>query len=289
MTTRNQVIVRGLRVRGRHGVLAAERRDGQDFIVDAVLQVDTVSAAASDRLADTVDYAALADRLAAVVSGQPVDLLETLAERLAAVCLLDRRVEVADITVHKPRAPLRVSAAEVAVRVVCRQLVETAIGLGANLGDRLAHMRRALTLLAAHDRLRVRAVSAVYESPAVGGPAEQGAYLNAVALVDSDLDPADLLGVLHVVEAACGRERHERWGPRTLDLDLLAVGATIRDGAALTLPHPRAHERAFVLAPWQDVAPAAELPGRGRIDALLAHLDRTTLRRRDDLEIVVPE
>lgn len=108
----------GLRVRGHHGVLPEERRDGQEFVVDAVLTVDTRAAAAADDLAATVDYAALAQALAAVVQGEPVDLLETLAARLAAVCCADPRVISVRITVHKPAAPIPLSFADVSVTVV---------------------------------------------------------------------------------------------------------------------------------------------------------------------------
>jgi dihydroneopterin aldolase len=108
----------GLRVYGRHGVLPEERRDGQDFVVDVELTVDTRAAAASDDLAETVDYAALADRLAAVVAGDPVNLIETLAARLADVCLADDRVISAQVTVRKPGAPIPHAFADVAVTVV---------------------------------------------------------------------------------------------------------------------------------------------------------------------------
>ncbi len=106
------VRITGLRARGNHGVLPSERRDGQTFVVDVALDV---AAPASDDLDDTVDYAVLSDRLAAVVSGQPVDLLETLAARLADVCLADPRVALVEVTVHKPEVPLRVDVAEVSV------------------------------------------------------------------------------------------------------------------------------------------------------------------------------
>lgn len=108
----------GLRVWGRHGVLPEERRDGQDFVVDADLTVDTRVAAASDDLGATVDYATLADRLASVVAGEPVQLLETLAARLADVCLSDERVISARVTVRKPSAPLPHAFTHVAVTVV---------------------------------------------------------------------------------------------------------------------------------------------------------------------------
>jgi dihydroneopterin aldolase len=117
MTGGDRIALTGLRVRGFHGVFAHERREGQDFVVDAVLEVATAVAAASDDLADTVDYGALAQRLAAVVSGEPVDLIETLTERLAAECLADPRVQAATVTVHKPQAPIPLTFADVAVTI----------------------------------------------------------------------------------------------------------------------------------------------------------------------------
>ncbi len=118
---RDRIALQGLRVRGRHGVLAAERRDGQVFGVDAVLSVDTRAAARTDDLAETVDYGALAGRLAAVVAGEPVDLLETLAQRLADVCLADPRVHLVEITVHKPGAPIPLPFDDVTVTITRRR------------------------------------------------------------------------------------------------------------------------------------------------------------------------
>ena len=114
----DRIALRGLRVFGRHGVLEHERRDGQDFLVDVVLDVDTRAAAASDDLADTVDYGTLADALAAVVGGEPVDLIETPADRLAKVCLADERVISVEVTVHKPAAPIAHAFSDVTVTVV---------------------------------------------------------------------------------------------------------------------------------------------------------------------------
>lgn len=113
----DRITLTGLRVRGFHGVFEHERRDGQDFVVDATLELPTATAAASDDVADTVHYGELAERLAAVVAGEPVNLIETLAERLAAVCLADPRVRAATVTVHKPQAPIPLTFADVAVTV----------------------------------------------------------------------------------------------------------------------------------------------------------------------------
>ncbi len=114
----DRVTLSGLRVRGFHGVLPEERRNGQDFVVDAVLSLDTRAAAVSDDLADTVDYGALAQALAKVVAGEPCDLLETLADRLAAVCLAHPLVFEVELTVHKPSAPIPLSFDDVSVTVV---------------------------------------------------------------------------------------------------------------------------------------------------------------------------
>jgi dihydroneopterin aldolase len=114
----DRITLSGLRVRGFHGVLPEERRDGQDFIVDAVLCLDTRAAAASDALADTVDYGVLAADLAEVVAGEPCDLLETLADRLAAVCLSHPLVFEVQVTVHKPGAPIPLVFNDVSVTVV---------------------------------------------------------------------------------------------------------------------------------------------------------------------------
>ncbi len=113
----DQISLTGLRVRGFHGVLEHERREGQDFVVDVGLLVTTTPAAISDDLVDTIDYGELAQRLADVVSGEPVNLLETLAARLAEVCLADERVEAVTVTVHKPQAPIPLSFADVAVSI----------------------------------------------------------------------------------------------------------------------------------------------------------------------------
>jgi len=109
--------IEGLRGRGRHGVYEHERAEGQEFVVDVTLEVDLARAAASDELADTIDYGALAARLMAILTGEPVNLIETLAGRLVAECLADERVAAASVTVHKPQAPIPYAFADVAVTV----------------------------------------------------------------------------------------------------------------------------------------------------------------------------
>lgn len=136
--------------------------------------------------------------------------------------------------------------------------MKTVLGLGSNLGDRLGYLRLGLAVL--RSRLPITAVSPVYETDPVGGP-EQGRYLNAVVLADAP-DGAAALIAAHAAEQAADRVRAERWGPRTLDVDVVDVEGVVSDDPELTLPHPRAAERSFVLAPWDDVDPGAVLAGR---------------------------
>jgi len=159
------------------------------------------------------------------------------------------------------------------------------LGIGSNVGDRMAHLQSAVDALDKHRDVDVLGVSPVYETEPVGGP-EQGPYLNAVVKVATLLDPRDLLDVAHELEAARGRERTEHWGPRTLDVDLLAFAGYFAQTSALTLPHPRAHERAFVLAPWYDLDPDAEVPGKGSVRELLETVPRSGVARRDDLHLL---
>lgn len=117
MSRRDEIRLTGLKVFGRHGVFAHEREDGQDFIVDLRLQLDLADAAASDDVTDTVHYGELAEQVAAVVAGDPVNLLEKLAERIAAVVLADARVQQVEVTVHKPHAPIPLTFSDVSVTI----------------------------------------------------------------------------------------------------------------------------------------------------------------------------
>ncbi|WP_104991485.1 2-amino-4-hydroxy-6-hydroxymethyldihydropteridine diphosphokinase [Deinococcus sp. NW-56] len=153
------------------------------------------------------------------------------------------------------------------------------VALGANLGDPLATLRWAREALA---RLgTVTGVSALYRTAPVGGPVGQPDYLNAVLQLETDLRPPDLLAGLHRLEAEAGRERRERWEARILDLDLLLCGEEVWDTPGLTLPHPRAWGRAFVLAPLADLAPELVHPGTGeRVAAALRRVGMAGVTRQ---------
>ena len=162
------------------------------------------------------------------------------------------------------------------------------LALGSNLGERMAALQGAVEALADTPDFFVTGVSPVYETDPVDSPADSGPYLNAVLLADTTLPAARLMERALAVEDAFDRERSEvRNAPRTLDVDLIVVGDRRSNEDFLRLPHPRAHERAFVLQPWFDLEPDAVFPELGPIADLLEATDSTGVRKREDLSLEV--
>ncbi len=144
------------------------------------------------------------------------------------------------------------------------------IALGSNLGDRLEILKSAIDSIKLISH--VEEVSSFYETDPVGGP-EQPDYFNAVLIANSDTEPEEMLKNLQAIENSAGRTREVRWGARTLDLDIVIAGDLVMNSETLTLPHPRAHERAFVLQPWVEIEPDAQIPGKGSAHVLLESLE----------------
>ena len=294
----DQIRLSGVTARGTHGVFDFERREGQDFTVDVVLHTDISAAAATDDLTRTTHYGELAVTVADIVRGDPVDLIETLAERIALACLAPAGVFAADVAVHKPQAPITETFGDVVVAIrrertvlldrAPTEPVPVVLALGTNLGDRLMILRSALEDLRGTEGLEVSTVSPVVETDPVGGP-EQPDYLNAVVLARTTLSPHELLATVNLIEAGHGRERSVRWGPRTLDVDVISYDDLRSYDEKLTLPHPRAHQRAFVLAPWLAADPEAVLlteTGTEKVAVLLEEAaDRLSLRQRPELHL----
>lgn len=160
------------------------------------------------------------------------------------------------------------------------------LSLGSNLGERLASLQGALASLADTPEVWVTAVSPVYETEPVEAPGDSENFFNAIVLIDTTLSARTLLDRVLAIESALGRERTGTPGePRTLDMDLIVVGDRRAHEPDLVLPHPKAHERGFVLAPWYDLEPDAELPGHGPIAELLEKVGREGVKRRDDLQL----
>lgn len=301
---------------GRHGVLPEERRAGQLFKVDVIMAVDTRAAAEGDDLDLTVNYAEVAADVVGLVEGEPVNLVETLAARIADAVLARAAVQSVEVTVHKPEAPVGVPFDDVQVTIVRDRStadlapaaqepvvaaapamapaapaavaavhepepqpegrptdldaepdepVEVVLGLGGNVGDVRATLRQAIDDLAATSILEVVDVAPLAKTAAVLQPdaVSQPDFLNTVVVVRTSASPRAVLAVAHEIENAHGRVREQRWGERTLDIDIITYGSVSSPDPELSLPHPRANERAFVLVPWSHMDPDAFLPGLG--------------------------
>ncbi len=264
----DRIVLQGVSAHGFHGVLPEERRDGQTFVVDVTMEVDLSQPGASDDLSDTVNYAEVAGDIVDILTGEPLKLIESVADRIATAVLSRPLVESVQVVVHKPQAPVGHPFTDVQVRIDRHRETPVVIALGSNLGDSVETLERATEHL--ETILESAAYSPLVETDPVGGP-NQPAYLNAVAVGTTQLSPRSLLRELHDIERAHGRTREVHWGPRTLDLDLVQYGDPVFDtdvrleDPALTLPHPRAHERAFVLVPWLQADGEAALRVDGQV------------------------
>lgn len=165
-------------------------------------------------------------------------------------------------------------------QAIDRPWVRAALGLGSNLGERLVRLQAAIDLIAADPQVRPISVSPVVETDPVGGP-DQPDYLNAVFVIETQLPALELLALAHLAEFEAGRQRTVRWGPRTLDVDVLAFADTVSEDPFLTLPHPRALQRAFVLVPWAHVDPHFAISSAG--DLLVTVADALTALPAQDL------
>lgn len=256
----------GLEAAGTHGVLDFEHTEPQIFRVDIEMEVDIAAAAAADDLTYTVNYAEVAEKALAVIQGEHCNLIETLAQRILTA-ILNPAVESAQVTVHKPDAPISAAFQDVSVTASgfgpLRQpeMREVVIGVGANLADPEAKVSLALQDLSF--ALGESVVSSLYRSPAMllPGQAAQPDYINAVVVAQTSLPPLTILEYLQEMETAAGRVRTEKWGSRPLDLDIVQVSEVTSQVPKLLLPHPGAASRRFVLEPWLEADPDAELDG----------------------------
>ena len=322
-----------------HGVYDFERARDQRFSADIVMWVET--AGATDDIAATVSYADIADEAMAVLTGTAVDLIETLAETIAARVMSHEGVVGTEVTVHKPDAPIDHPFADVSVTVRAGQTdamplslslkgiyeaedgsvltgeIEAygraqapspaqqkrreplpsrraahaaereedtsrpahlrsrrvVLAIGGNLGDVPVTLMHTVEALSYMEGFQIDDVSPIMRTKPVLAPgqAPQPDYWNAVVVGSAIVSPDELFAQTSRIERELGRERHERWGARTVDIDIIQIEGLASADPVLTLPHPRAKERAFVLAPWLLCDPDAILEGVGRVSDLLAH------------------
>ncbi len=259
----------GISAHAHHGVFSFEQREGQRFVLDVGYELDTRPAGRTDDVGMTVSYGDVAAAVHRVLIGPPFRLLETLAERVAATVLAFRGVTAATVVVHKPEAPLAVPFTDVSLTIrrtpltaVPREPVRSVLALGGNLGDvpgtlrtAVGELRRVLGEVRVGPLVRTAAMTLPDTPP-------QPDYWNTVVEVHTRLSAAEVLELCHRLETTHGRTRETRWGPRTLDIDVVAHGDIRSADPALTLPHPGAVTRAFVLLPWAALDPGASLEGR---------------------------
>lgn len=265
----DQIRLTGVRAVGKHGVLDFEHERAQTFVVDATLFLDLAPAGHSDDLHDTVDYGAIAKGIVAIIEGDHVDLIEKLADRIASMILEYPAVARTQVTVHKPSAPIVVPFDDVSVTVersrettsAASQVHHAIIAMGGNQGDMVATLRDAVRSIDGLASTQVTGVSPLYRTDAWGMPDGTPEFHNAVVSVNTRLSALELLRGLQRIEAEHGRVRTDHWTSRTLDLDIIDFDGQESDDPDLTLPHPRAWQRAFVLRPWLALEPDAELQG----------------------------
>ena len=339
MSSRRVIIaLKGLGAMANHGVYDFERTQEQRFSADVVMWVET--AGTTDDIAATVSYADIADETMAILTGNPVDLIETLAETIASRVMSHEGVVGTEVTVHKPDAPIGHPFSDVSVTVRAGQTEalplslslkgiyeaedgsvltgeieaygraqapspaqqkrsapsrrrrgehaapreedssrpahlrarRVVLAIGGNLGDVPVTLMHTVEALSYMEGFQIEDVSPIMRTKPVLAPgqAPQPDYWNAVVVGSAIATPDELFAQTSRIERELGRERHERWGARSVDIDIIQVEGLASSDPVLTLPHPRAKDRAFVLAPWLLCEPDAVLEGVGRVCDLLA-------------------
>lgn len=259
----DQIIISDLQVYAHHGVYQQETEKGQNFLVSVTLETDTRAAGMTDDLGLSTNYGVVCRFLNAFLTEHTFKLLETAAERTAEALLLQfPRVRAVDLEIKKPEAPIPLPFGMVSVKI-WRGWRRAYIACGSNIGDRKGHLDAAVAALREDRQCRVIRVSDWIATTPYGGVA-QADYLNGVIAIDTLYPPEVLLSRLQEIERAEARERKERWGPRTLDLDILLYEGVVMEEEKLTIPHRDMKNRDFVLRPLAQIAPYERHPVLGR-------------------------
>ena len=263
----DQIVIEDLEVYGYHGVFPEENEKGQPFFVNAILYTDTRKAGITDELEYSTHYGLVCNVLHDLIAGEPYKLIETVAEEAAREVLLKfPLVRAITLEVRKPEAPIGLPFRSVSVKIT-RGWKNCSVAFGSNMGDSKAIVEQGIAELKALQEIRVLKVSDYIKSKPYGG-VEQNDFLNGALLLETLLTPPELLEKLHQIEQHAHRERILRWGPRTLDLDILIYDDVIMETEDLILPHKDMLNRDFVMKPLAQVAPGQIHP-----------LERKTIRQ----------
>ena len=249
----DKIIIKNLEVFAYHGVLPEEKEQGQTFIVSMTLFLDTFLAGSNDDLSETINYAELSESTHEFISDTQFDLIETIAEKLAEH-LLSKYGSIDKITIEikKPDAPIDLPFEYVSVEIT-RQWHNTYLSVGSNMGDKEANIAFAVEQMEHDNRFRSIEISKTISTKPYG-PVTQEDFCNACISVQTILKPHHLLTELKKIEEKAGRTPTVRWGPRTLDLDILFYDNWIINERDLTIPHSDMHNRLFVLDPLMEIA-----------------------------------
>ena len=250
----DKINIKNLEVFAKHGVLPGENVMGQKFLISAALYMDVRSAGRTDELTETLDYSELCCVIKAFVEDNTFRLIETVAERLAEKLLIENpQLKKIWLEIKKPWAPIAIPLEMVSVEIE-RGWHTAYIALGSNIGKREEHLRFAVSELEQVNECRGLRVSEFFDTAPYGFTG-QDIFLNGCLTLETVLTPHELLDLLHEIENKAGRERTIRWGPRTLDLDIVFYDDIIMSGDTLRIPHADMHNREFVLRPLSEIAP----------------------------------
>lgn len=267
--------IKNLRAFAHHGVYERETKNGQNFIISATIHKDIRQAAATDDLQYAVDYGKVCHFMTAFFTTHTFKLIETAANRLAEEVLLTfPTISDLELEVKKPEAPIGLPMDYVSVTVK-RKWHKAYISVGSNIGDKNKNIEEGISALNDVRGCRVTEVSSIFKTKPYG-EIEQDDFLNGAFVLDTILEPEDLLAKLKEIEEKAGRGHTVRWGPRTLDLDILFFDDLVYDSEDLQIPHPDMENRDFVLVPLSELAdyyrhPLTHLTVRQMVENLKAH------------------
>ncbi len=262
------ISIKNVAIFAHHGVIPEENVLGQKFIISAELGLDTSIAGENDDIDESVDYAQVCSTIKNYAENNTFSLIETLAEGLAKCLLLEyKNICSADIEIKKPWAPVHIPLDEVSVKIH-RKWHDAYISIGSNIGDKKRHLDLALERLDDTCGIQVCEVSD-YIVTAPVGDVKQEDFLNAAAHIRTILSPNSLLDIIHDIENLDGRKRDIRWGPRTIDIDIILYDDITVSEKFLKIPHPEAHKREFVLKPLAQIAENAVHPILGKSIGML--------------------
>ncbi|MFL0250584.1 2-amino-4-hydroxy-6-hydroxymethyldihydropteridine diphosphokinase [Clostridium neuense] len=250
----DKIIIKDLEIFAHHGVLKEEKNLGQKFLLSFELLLDLEKASTEDNLNETVNYAKLCIDIENEFKRTKYDLIETAAEKTAGYILVHYpMIKSVKLTLKKPWAPILKTVNYVAVQIE-RSWHTVYIALGSNLGDKKKNLNDALNLIDKNQLCHINKVSNFYETAPVGY-LDQDDFINGAAEIETLMSPLKLMDFLLEVEKKLKRERKIHWGPRTIDLDILLYDSIVTEDEHILVPHPRMHERLFVLEPLCDIAP----------------------------------